>query len=74
MKKGRTTIKKCKNENYKVINETMIQSIARDTAILAVFVGVITIDILFSKLIGKSLFIDLLAVAMIILWFFMSVK
>lgn len=74
MKKGITTIKKCKNGNYKVINETTIQSIARDTATLAVFIGVITMDILFSMLIGKSILIDLLAVAMIILWFFMSLS
>lgn len=70
----KTFITKCKDGKYTIIQETTLQSVASDIATLAVIIGTMTIAIVFSKVIGKSLLIDLFTILAISLWFIMEVN
>lgn len=70
----KTFITKRKDGKYTIIQETTLQSVASDIATLAVIIGTMTIAIVFSKVIGKSLLIDLFTILAISLWFIMEVN
>ena len=74
MRQMKTFITKRKGGKYTIIQETTLQSIASDMASLAVIIGIMTMAIIFSKVIGKSFLIDLFAILAIVLWFIMKVS
>ena len=65
----KTYITKRKDGKYTIVKETTFQSVVSDMASLAVIVGTMTIAIVFSKVIGKSLLIDLFTILAIVLLF-----